>query len=103
MEQVTGPIVFDIGQNITTILLALIASIPAAIAAFYAHKANKATEVGNKLSKETHDLVNSQSEALLAVTKTSAHAEGVLEQKNKEPTDVFVVNPTDEPVPIIDT
>jgi hypothetical protein len=44
-DVVPGPnVVIDVGDNITAIVLALIAGIPAIIAAFYAYKASKSTD-----------------------------------------------------------
>ena len=42
-------VVVDFGDNLTSIILALIAGIPAIIAAFYAYKSNRSTEQGNQV------------------------------------------------------
>jgi len=68
MEQTSQ--VIDIGANLTAVLIALIAGVPAAIAAFYGHKA--ATKI-----TETHELVNSQTARLVTIEKAASRAEGV--------------------------
>lgn len=61
----------EIGSNFTAVLLALIAIIPATIAAIYARNAGKQ-------ANETHELVNNRMSELLTAQTSVAHAEGVL-------------------------
>ena len=79
---------FDIGNNITVVLLAIIAAFPAVVAAYYGHKA--ATKIDL-----THDLVNGQSEKLNAAIAGQAHAEGVVvgENAQRERNGQFPVDP----------
>lgn len=65
---------FEVGDNLTTVLLALFAlagPIVAAIAAYYARQANAK-------AVQTHDLVNSRMSELLTLTRASSRAEGVI-------------------------
>jgi hypothetical protein len=71
-------------NNLTTVLLALIAIIPSTLAAVLAYLASQRSAEALKQGKETHLLVNSRMTELLAITKTSAKAEGVLEEKSKK-------------------
>jgi hypothetical protein len=68
-------------DNTTKVLLELITAFSAiaaaAIAAFAYKRANDAVITSSK----THDLVNSRMTELLEITKTSAHAEGVIDGK----------------------
>lgn len=68
-------------DNTTTVLLALIAAIAAILSALIAAWAKLRADVAIAQGKTTHDLVNSRMTELLAITKSSAHAEGVLEGK----------------------
>ena len=63
---------FDIGNNITVVMLAIIAAVPGVVAAYYGHRA--ATKIDL-----THELVNGQSEKLNLAIAGQAHAEGVIE------------------------
>ena len=60
----------DIGPNLTAVMIAIIAGVPSIVAAFYARKANST-------AASTHDLVNSQTDALLAASNSVAFREGV--------------------------
>ena len=60
----------DIGSNLETVLMALIAAIGSIVAAFFAYRsASKATL--------THNLVNSRMTELLALSNATARAQGV--------------------------
>ena len=67
----------EIGDNLTGVLIALIAGIPAIIAAFYAWKANTTAASAVGKAVQTHDLVNSRMTELLELTRKSSRAEGV--------------------------
>lgn len=70
-----GTVVIDVGDNITSILLALIAGIPAIIAAFYAHKA---TRQATSAAEETR-VLRSEVNGRMDERVTAARAEGKLE------------------------
>lgn len=103
---------FDLGPNLTQIFLALVAIVPAIIAAYYARKAGlqaiEAKEVAlDSVAKavETHDLVNSRMSELLEMTRAASRAEGVIEGQSSPvsdvPQDVTIVN--SDPVPVRNT
>lgn len=72
----------DIAPILTAIALMLNA-IPAIIAAVAASRAAKIVAKAAVQINEVHEAVNSKMDKLLDVTKTSSHAEGVLEGKLK--------------------
>ena len=61
---------FDIGQNLTTVLIALLAAIPAIIAAWFARKAQQQSSV-------TGSQVNGRMTELLNLTRVASHNEGL--------------------------
>lgn len=77
-----APIILAIGVLITagtsayTAILALKAKIAAEAAALLAEQTKKVVD-------STHDAVNSKMDRLLNVTKTAAHAEGIIEGKEQ--------------------
>ena len=68
---------FDFGPNITSIFLALITSIAAIIAAYFARNANTKADATLAKTTETHNLVNGRMDELLALTRTASKAEGI--------------------------
>lgn len=84
---------FDIGDNLANILIALIAAIPAIIAARYAYKANDTSE-------KTRVNVDGKMDTLLEASIGRAKAEGIIEGTiSNGPQDVSIVNP--DPVPVV--
>jgi hypothetical protein len=61
---------FDIGQNLTTVLIALLAAIPAIIAAWFARKAQMQ-------SSTTSAQVNGRMTEMLNLTRVASHNEGL--------------------------
>lgn len=95
---------FEVGDNFTIIMLAIIAGLPGLIAALLAHRANEA-------AKSTRVAVDGRMTELLSVAKTGARAEGIVTglreaspgtaatfQDNAEPQPVTIANP--EPVDV---
>lgn len=68
---------FEIGSNLSTVLIAMFAAIPAIIAAFYARNAAKGAET-------THDLVNSRMTELLNASTGQAKAAGIAQGEQAE-------------------
>ncbi len=67
---------FDIGPNLSSILVALIAAIPAIIAARYAYKAND-------VSEKTRDDVNGRMGQLIEVTRAEGVTAGASEERDR--------------------
>ena len=68
---------FEIGTNLSAVLIALIAIIPALAAAYFARRAANQTVA-------THDLVNNRMTELLSATRTTSRAEGVREGEQQQ-------------------
>lgn len=68
---------FDIGTNLSGVLIAFIAIIPATVAAIYARNAAK-TAVA------THNLVNSRMDELVGIASETSHLEGVLQGEQQQ-------------------
>lgn len=68
---------FEIGTNLSAVLIALIAIIPAVIAAVYARNASKT-------STSTHELVNSRMSQLLELSESTSRLEGVREGEQQQ-------------------
>ena len=68
---------FDIGTNLSGVLIAFIAIIPATVAAIYARNAAKT-------SVATHDLVNSRMDELVGVASSTSRLEGVLQGEQRQ-------------------
>lgn len=66
----------EIGPNLATVLVGLVAAIPGLLAAYYARKATG-------IATSTHELVNSQSQLLLKATASEAKAEGVEQERER--------------------
>jgi len=79
-------------DNTTTVLLALISAVSALVAAYIAYLAKRGADMAVAQAKTTHELVNSRMTELLALTKSSAHAEGVIEG-----TTITAIKPSIEP------
>jgi hypothetical protein len=67
----------DIGSNLTTVLMALIAAIGSIVAAFFAYKASGRAATATIQAAATHNLVNSRMTELLALSNAAARANGV--------------------------
>jgi hypothetical protein len=81
---------FDIGQNLTTVLIALLAAVPAIIAAWWARKAQVQ-------SAQTSAQVNGRMTELLNLTRVAAHNEGLALGQSGTTVPLLVATPVEPP------
>jgi hypothetical protein len=73
-------LVFDIGSNLTYVLVALISAIPSIIAAYYARRASGAASATNQLvNGVSHELTA----AKVAEATATGHAAGVASERDR--------------------
>jgi hypothetical protein len=88
---VTGTV--DIGSNLTAVLIALIAAVPAIIAAFYARKAsNTSTATSSQVDGRMTEMLAAKDHLISAANAATAYAQG----QNAAPTNT-VTNGTTLP------
>lgn len=98
-----GTVIVDLGDNVTAILLALIAGIPAIIAAFYAHRANaqagKAAQSGSRVEQSVNGVLHEHIQDAKAAAHAEGKLEGITERRGATPAPpVVVVNPAPTPL-----
>jgi hypothetical protein len=68
---------FDIGSNLTAVIIALVAAIPAIIAAWFARKANmNTTATGIKVDGSLSHLIQAKDDLISAANTATAYAQG---------------------------
>jgi hypothetical protein len=68
---------FDIGSNLTAVIIALIAAIPAIVAAFYARKAGQSSSAtGIKVDGSLTHLIQAKDDLISAANTATAYAQG---------------------------
>jgi hypothetical protein len=68
---------FDLGPNLTAVLIAFIAAVPAFIAAWYTRKANNtSTATGIKVDGQLTHLISAKDDLINAANQATAYAQG---------------------------